>query len=115
MPNDPDVVVTLANTAGILFGRIQDTGEDVQHFGIKVNCRHTDEGPSYDLMKSIHTAVAAWRGPAIVNVRGMACRVDSVYNNGSIITIGEEENTKRFLYSLNVRMAMPQLAQTPLE
>jgi len=104
MPNDPPQALCIADTAGIQFGRVM-AGQTLQHHGLKLNMRHEDERKGYDPLKAIFDFIDAFPPNQTVRSRGVAYHVVSVYNVSSILSLGEEPGTKRYLWSLNVRMS----------
>lgn len=107
-PNMPDRVMTLYDTAGNLQGRIQTTGEHVQHRGFQVMLRELSSHAGMAKMLTVEKALneeVKRLSIVIQNPTGTddsAYLVHSISQKSGIIPLGaDQENSDRYLFTLN--------------
>lgn len=113
MPDAPDEVLVLADNGGRQFGRAM-VGTTHKHYQIKANLRTLDH-LGYDLLKAIYDYIDNMDLPTVIESRGMACNIASLYNTSEVAFLGEEVGTRRRLWHLTFGLAMQSVEQTPVE
>lgn len=116
MPDEVDHLMAFYDVSGRMFGKIQVDGQEVRHPGIRVVFRHTDPAAGYDEFDGVCRFLDALRDPA-----GFSATFDdrvsyftSVYRASDLISLGEENGTRRRLWSITYNM-VPGKAPTTLE
>lgn len=104
MPDDPDQVVALYDTAGIFWGKNQRKQSRV-HPGIKILARSLDYASGYALVNLIATTLDSFTTGNVVTSDQVSHAVQSIFRVSPIIALGEEVGKKRQLWSLNARVA----------
>jgi hypothetical protein len=115
-PNGPDEVMTLYDTSGQLFGRIQQTGESVQHYGFQVMLRALTSHGGMAKLQEVETALNTQLRRTQVTAPNPTGTGDSVYlihavtQRSGILPLGaDQENSNRYLFSLNYTAAIGEL------
>jgi len=81
------------DTTGILDGRIQGTGETVEHPGIQIRIRGVDFETARAKAASIATVVDGWIRKA-VTVGGTNYTIQAFTRTGAILALGNEEQDR---------------------
>lgn len=101
-PDAPHELITVFNTAGLNKGRMQPTGEVVEHAGFQILLRATDSQSGrkklddiiYDLLTEIRRDT--------VTIGTDSYMVKAVHKKSGIIPLGEDQTNKnRFLFTFN--------------
>lgn len=109
MPDTPDQILYLANTAGLLFGRLQKGNKQrMIHPGLKGIVRHLDPDDGFVLASSLLDAIQALTS-VTVKVDEVNHYISGVYPVSGVISLGEEIGKRRFLWSFNLRIAFKDL------
>lgn len=109
-PDNPDDMITVYDTTGIIHGRAHTSGEVFQSYGIQVKVRSADHDSGYTKAKSIATAFDETVKYAGVTIGASQYRVYAISKRGSVITLGTEEPTSdRRIFTIN---ALASLRQT---
>jgi hypothetical protein len=109
----PDNVITVGNTAGILQGDSQLTGEQYEAYGVQIRLRATDEDIGWAKAKAIVTALEGVnrRGVVVSDTPSVTYCVHGVIRSGGILATGYDvPASKRKLLFLNV---LAQIEQQP--
>jgi|WetSurMetagenome_2_1015567.scaffolds.fasta_scaffold586091_2 hypothetical protein len=109
-PDYPDNLITIYDTAGVQQGRIQNTGETVEHRGIMVQVRGTDHATAWGKMDAIKVALDESVHNSLVIVDSSQYTVYAVTKQSGPLSLGREQNTNRFLFTLNAIVALQQLS-----
>ena len=101
-PDMPDSAITVYNVAGRLQGRIQKTGQTLEHPGISIRVRARRHSVAVAKGKDIFDAIDGMNR-TIVYVDGVGYRVESLSNTTSMLSIGVEKDREpgRQLITLN--------------
>lgn len=108
IPNQPDPLVSIMDTPGVMFGRDVRTGASVTHAGIKIVVRSTEFLNGYPIVSAISDALDQSMQPFVTRLPedGSIHYVQNVIRSTPIIDLGEEVGTKRRMWSVNARIAL---------
>ena len=95
MPDSPDNVVVVNDTAGVIQGRIQFTGEHHEFHGIQVRVRSKDYENGYSKMRDIVRVLEQQVRNTIVWVDGLQYILVSFTRTSGILFTGVEAGTTR--------------------
>ena len=100
MPDAPDSIVYLANTAGKHDGRSMINGTVYHHYGWQMMVRSLSDNAAW---VKINTAVVGLDAVNrnIVTLGSARYRVQAVNRVGSILYVGLDDTTRRRIYSAN--------------
>lgn len=112
-PTEPDRVITVYDTVGILDGRFQETGEVQEHYGIQIRVRSND----YDTGHRKIQAIADYFDETLYNAsvtvldkngtNAQAWTINSASRSGGIAYLGiDEENQSRYLFTVNYTITL---------
>lgn len=112
LPDEIDQAVLIKGTAGLLFARGMRAGDYFQHPGIKILVRALDHDTGYDLISRLCTqGIDTVNRNTVITLDGTTHYVQSIYRTSTIIELGEEQDKKRQLFTINARVAFQ--AQEP--
>jgi len=100
LPDDPDNALSLYNTSGNLDGRIQSSGEVIQHPGIQIRVRALDSAEGYLKIKELALAMNAVKR-ALVAFDDEFYTIHAIKQTSDIFSIGKEPDGNRFWFSVN--------------
>ena len=110
LPDDPDQVVAVYDVAGLVFGRLQNTGEIMEHLAFKIIARSLWYAPGNQLIIAIANALDTFPARSsitLTNEGGSTIyKIQSIYRTTTISAIGEETGRRRSLFTVSGRMAM---------
>jgi len=107
-PDAPDDLIVVYDTAGITNGRIQRSGETVEHKGVMVQVRGTDHPTAWAKAEAVNTALDESVRNSEVTIGSEVYVVYSVTRHSGPISLGREPSTNRFLFSINAVVALRQ-------
>lgn len=108
-PTSPDSVITCYDTSGILNGRIQVTGEMVEHHGIQIRIRSATPAAGYTKANAIKILLDSSINRDSVNIDGSEYLVHAVTRQGGIANIGRNVPTSKLnIFTLNAIIALRQ-------
>src|SRR6185295_7457140 len=103
MPDGVNVGVLVYDIAGDVHGRCMDDGQTWEHHGLLINVRHVNAS-GYDLAHRIARYFDTdWKQTVAVN--GYYCYIHCINRTSTIMSHGEEIETKRQLWSFNAEVA----------
>lgn len=108
MPDTPDNVITLIDTAGVKQGRIQTSGEIQEHYGVQLLIRSTTHPVGYTKAQALAVALDENIQNNTVTISGTTYDVDAVSRRGNVLSLGEEEESNRRLFSINAIVSINQ-------
>jgi len=109
-PDSPDDLITVYDTSGVQQGRVQRTGETVEHRGIMVQVRGTDHATAWAKMDAVKVALDESVRNTLVTVDDNQYIVYAITKQSGPLSLGTEPNTNRFLFTLNAVVALRQLS-----
>jgi hypothetical protein len=106
-PNQPDEVITVYDTAGILQGRIQLSGDTVEQSGIQIRVRANTRQAGYDKVKAIELAFATAVYKATLMLGDSTYTIHSLTQRSSILELGRDpNNSDRYLFTVNYTVSL---------
>lgn len=110
-PTIPDNCITTYDTSGVLQGRIQYSGEMVEHYGFQIRVRGSDHNTAWRKMNDIKTQMDQGVRLDTVNINSSIYLVEAITRSGGILALGKESPTsQRLVFTLNAIVALRQLA-----
>jgi len=106
LPNEPDQILFLRDSAGLVFGKTQ-SGKVLEHPGLVIIMRSLDFGR--DWAKGLLEAIEQVTNVAVAMPDGNTYHVQSVYRTSTLADMGEEVSTRRHAWTANARVAMKDL------
>jgi len=107
-PSQPDNVITIYDTEGFRFGRIQLTGEHPEHKGIQVRLRSFDHPRGWKKIQAVANLLdmevyqETVSVPAASGTEPVLYVVQSLTRQSAILPIGRDaENSDRHLFTVN--------------
>jgi hypothetical protein len=107
-PDSPDEAVTVYDTEGVTEGRVQRTGETYEHRGVMLQTRGTTKLRAWAKADSLRRHLDESVHNAQVTIDTKTYTVYSVTRRSGPIYVGREPNTNRYLFTLNVVVALRQ-------
>ncbi len=108
-PDSPDNLITVYDTAGITGGRIQRTGETIEHRGVMVQVRGADQPTAWAKAEAIKTALDESVNNSLLTVSTTDYIVYAVTRHSGPVSLGREPSTNRFLFTINAVVALRQI------
>lgn len=109
MPDDTDLAVAVFDTAGTRFGRSMRDGQSWVHPAVNMLIRHRLYSQGYNLCQQIANFLDSFTSTTVIVTTPASgseiVAVQSLYRVGTIISLGEEVEKRRQLWSLNLRVA----------
>ena len=102
LPDEQDEALLIHDVAGMMFGKLQ-RGRSAVHPGIKILMRSLDPS-GLDVLANILGVLDPLNDFSTVWL-GTTHYIQSIYRQGSIVSLGEEIGKKRLLYTVNARVA----------
>lgn len=94
LPEEPDNAVCIYDTTGVRDGRIQESGENIDHPGFQVRVRGKDHPTAYKKIKEIQDAITLFSmTEAVIGI--YTYKIHSATRTGTIISLGQEVDRKR--------------------
>jgi len=94
MPDDPDDVICVYDTAPVMDGRLQETGETVKHLGFQVRVRSFSYRAAYAKITTIDARLDDIRREGIV-INGESYIIAAVTKTSGPLAMGQEPDGKR--------------------
>lgn len=107
-PDLPDNMLTIYDTTGITEGRIQRTGETVEHRGVTIQIRGTDYRTAWSKSNAVRVALDESISVSSVSIGGYNYTVHAVTIKSGPLALGKEPTTNRFLFTINAVMSLRQ-------
>lgn len=116
-PDTPDDCLTVYLAAGVLHGR-QQHGEEVESHGVQIRVRSRTQGQGFKKAHEVRTALAESVAGAQVTMAADAdaalaaatYRVHCYSEVGSVLAIGKDGASGRFLHTINALVTLKQLS-----
>ena len=105
----PDNTITVYNTQGKLQGRIQTTGEAVEQYGVQIRIRSTTDQVGFVKANSIRTTITETVYQNTVAIGASNYLVHSLLLASSVLPLGRDTSSNRFLHTINVLVNLRQL------
>lgn len=106
-PDDPENIITITDTAPSLEGRIQKTGETINHPGIQVFVRSSDYLQGWHKISKLATLFDAVKRTE-VRVENRRYRIEAATIESGPMTLGQDP-TKRMLFTLNLILTIKEI------
>ena len=107
-PNEPDRVITIYDTTGLVDGRLQINGKVVEHLGIQIRIRSNDNDVGNDKIQAIKVFMDETLLDNTVTVLDSSGTnsenhiVHSASRTSTVLSLGRDiENSNRFLFTIN--------------
>lgn len=109
LPDQPDEVTSIFDTAGRLDGRMQRTGEQIEHPGVQIQVRGKVYSETYDRARAISLFLDAVKKETLA-IDSEVYILHNVSRTGAIIPVGIElvEDRRRHLFTLNYVLTVTQ-------
>lgn len=111
MPDSPDSLVYLVNTAGKHDGRSMVDGSVFHHHGWQMMVRAVSDNAAWVKANTIAVALDAVNR-RYVPIGDVTYRVQSISRIGAILYVGLDETSRRRIYSVNGYISLRQMAGT---
>jgi len=108
-PDYPDNLITITDTAGITNGRIQRTGETLEHKGISIQVRGVSHPIAWAKSDEIRVAIDEAIKNTSVTIASTSYMVYSLTRQSGPIILGREPGTDRYLHTINAIVALRQV------
>lgn len=109
-PDDPDNLITLIDTSGVFDGRIMQTGEKVEFYGVSIQVRAIDHVTAWPKVEALKRALDESVHNYLVIVGSTDYSVHAVTRQSGPIALGREPGSNRLKFSMNVLVSLSQLA-----
>jgi hypothetical protein len=109
-PDWPDNMLTLYDTDPSIDGRIQQTGEITEHRGVQVQVRGVDHPTAWAKVEAVRATMDETVNKHLVIVESSAYIVYAITRRSGPLALGRESATNRFLFTINVAVALRQLS-----
>lgn len=106
MPDKPDKAIRVAGTAGLHQGREMIGGKVYERYGFQIMIRSQDYEEGYAKANSIAIDLDQSVGRTTVSVDDSNYRIQSISRDGTVIPLGRDETSRRFLFSINGTTSM---------
>jgi len=101
MPTTPDNAIAVFDTAGLLQGRIMETGEQIEKPGIQIIVRSLNSLTAYQKVRAIALALDATY-QRVINWSSANYRLDNFSRQGDVLPMGlDEADRPRYNFALN--------------
>lgn len=105
----PDDTIVVTNSEGERFGRVQVSGEQPEHFGVQVKVRGTLSTAAWTKANQIAVAMDQQLSHYTVHLLANSSlglvaagyRIGAVTRKSGPLSVGREQGTKRFIYTIN--------------
>lgn len=94
LQDTPDAAMCVYDTAGVIDGRIQRTGETVRRPGWQIRVRGRTYTDAYTQARAVCNYLDTIRRKQVA-IEGTAYKIMSVGQTGDILSLGQEEGNKR--------------------
>ena len=110
VPDSPDDCIVVLDTAGVMLGRLQPTGEQVEDYGVQVTVRAAKHEDGYPKAEAISHALdqTVRNTPAVIG--GNMYLVYRLQRKTQALPIGKEPQSSRVLFTINALVALKQTA-----
>ena len=103
LPDKPDEMIAIFDTAGRLDGRMMRTGEQIEHYGIQIQVRGKSYPGTYAKVRGIASFLDAVKKESVDMGSDEIYVLHNMSRSGAILPIGMETvaDRRRYLFSLN--------------
>lgn len=109
-PDNPDNVVTVYTTQGLVKGWQQIEGEAIEHYGVMIRIRSTTAEVGYVQADLIRHLIDTQSSFVNVRVDDAVYRIESIDRTSAILPLGAESPTSaRHLYTINATTSLRRL------
>lgn len=116
MPNEPEECIACFGGAGLIFGRLHKTGVKPEHQGVKLLLRSPSPETGWDKANAIAKFFdTGTLSPRVLRVRDSACYLHTVHRTSNVLSLGEQKETRLWMWSLNARLVMQEPETSPLD
>jgi len=105
-PNLPDPLIIVYDTSGITQGRIQRTGETVEHHGIQFQIRGVDYPTTWTKADELRQVIDEQVKYSKLTVDDSKYTIHAITRQSGPIALGKEQGTHRFLFTLNAIVSL---------
>lgn len=114
-PDQPDDVVTVYDTSGVVQGRSHNDGQVLEHYGVQIRVRTSIPKNGNTKIRAILEFLDRTINQTVVNVPydtgtgySVYC-IHAVSRSGTILSLGKDTpTTKRTLFTVNVSVSLSQ-------
>lgn len=110
VPDKPDSLITITDTAGVLDGRNQVDGEVQEHHGFQTAVRCANHSDGYVKAETIAIAFDESVRLNTVTIGSIQYTVYAVSRKSGVIAVGTGPGDKRHLFTINAVVALRQVA-----
>jgi Bacteriophage minor capsid protein len=109
-PSEPDAVVTVYNTSGVLDGRTMVDGEVQEHHGLQIRVRDVDDATAHAKVDDVAIALDQRVYANVVEVGSDQYIVYCLNRKSSVTHLGTDKPTsRRTAYTVNYTAALRQV------
>ena len=108
-PDSPDNSITVYDTAGIVDGRIQRTGETREHCGVMLQVRGTSQPIAWAKANAANVILDESIDKSNITIGSTDYIVYAVTRHSGPLSLGREPSTNRFLFTINAVVALRQI------
>lgn len=108
LPDLPDACIAIYDTAPVNHGRCGIDNKVKEHFGIQIIIRGAIQSTAWTKTEAIREAIDETVDRTNVTIDSTTYLVYAVSKRTGPLAVGSEENTERFIYTLNCTTAIRQ-------
>ena len=110
-PDTPDNCITVYNTTGNIQARLNQTGAQVEKFGVQIRVRGATHPIGFAKGKTIENKMDTEVYRDVVTIASSQYLVHAVSRSGTLIFAGKDaSSSKRFIFTLNILVDVRQLS-----
>lgn len=108
IPSSPDAVVRVTETADRDQGRRMNDGERAEMHGVQIMVRHAEYATGFAKAREIARSLDVDVYDETVTISGAVYNVHQVSRTTGVLSLGDEPETKRSLFTVNVDVSLRQ-------
>jgi len=109
LPDSPDNAVQLKTSTPFLEGKLMRGGILIKHPGVQLTIRGIDENTAHDKGEELEKALSESIKNLDVEADDKTYRINNVHIATGLTYIGEERDTRRHLFTINVRLTLREI------
>lgn len=106
--DEPDNTITIYDTITDIDGRLQATGEVIEHPAIQIRVRAKDQPTGYSKATEIKNALDAVKRTE-VDMGDRKFVIAGIHRLSGVVTLGTDEDKKRHLFTINALLTLKEI------